>query len=80
MAKSSRCRIPLDVHLMTLVMRFLARGRCYHCRDEAATKPANRLGLRYCPDFEACGKRMTAQGKQPVSPGQRALFEERGLS
>ena len=76
MASSPRYPIPLDIRLMCLVMRLLAHGRCYHCRDGWRWNPVNRLGLRYCADFKACGKRMTAQGKRPVSAGHRALLEE----
>lgn len=74
-AALSHCPVPLDIRLMALVMRLLARGRCYHCRDTSSLL-GNRLGLRYCADSGACGRRMKAQGKKPVSPGQRALFWE----
>jgi hypothetical protein len=67
---------PPDVVVMTWVMRLLARGSCYHCRDESRPKPANRFRLRYCPDWQACGERMQAQGKRAVPAGQRMLFEE----
>ncbi len=72
----TRLKIPLGIRLMVVVMRFLAHGRCYHCRDAWSFNPVNRCGLRYCADFEACGRRMAAQGKRPVSAGQRALFWE----
>lgn len=76
MAETSRYPVPLDIRLMMLVMRLLARGRCYHCRDASPSNPVNRCGLRYCADFAACLRRMTEQGKRPVLPGQRALFGE----
>ena len=67
--------VPLDGRLMLYLLRFLNRGRCYHCDSGEQPTKRNRLGLRYCADFGACEARMRACLKSDVT-GLREVMEE----